>query len=616
MKQKYAKRLLAVMCALAVALAMSSCGGGGGGGTTTPVATTGGTTNNTTTTTTLTVSGTMNSTAAGRIAGRSAGAALANTPVVAFILGDADRTLINGATDATDANGNFSITLNIGTATSANVVIEAVPSGSTLGANTNIRVPLENLGSNLTGVSGDQTTSAQGLLWMFNPGKSLAGAVRPAVAFFAAENIDIRSTLNATSGESLMAAMQAVLTACGDMQEGSAKKTCVINTINGLNVTDSAAASLVQQLELNYKVDTSVATTKEKLQHYAPTQPEENIDAVIAMATAAGASLDAIDSSAEAMELLGKLEQSIASYKASFASELEKKISIKDQILVSLNAETFTSNEVQDILITMKAGYEGVIATEAAALSALVDASKLTSALSGYDNTLGMFVNVFVQKASANRFQAWAMVDGLIYCLGKLGETSESTASMGAVLDNWAPAYANAAFQDKWHTLLDPLGMNDRTKTANMMQLAHDLGDTDGSRAQVEDKLDNYLTAPTVTKAMALYDKYYGTLSCNNLTLPINFNNLGSNCPTQDEVVDLLETHFEKSLPVLDAVLTGLQNYVNNNTTKFAGLTSLNDIYTTMKASPANKTSLSPAVDAAGIDKELFWLVINLEPYI
>lgn len=615
MKPMKWNRIMAVACALAMSIAISSCGGGGGGGGTSTPAPTGGTTTPTTSTT-LSLSGTMSSTAAGRVAGRTAGAPLANTPIVAFILGDADRTPINAATDATNASGTFNITINIGNASSANVVIEAVPSGSTLGANSNIRYPLENVSSNRTGLAGDETSSAQGLLWMYNPGKSLTNAVIPAVAMFAQESIDIRSSLTAQAAEALMTAMESVLNSCGTMQEGDAKKTCVVNAIGNLNISDATAASLVERLELGYKVDTDSASTREMLKHYAPDQPDENIDAVIAMGSATGASLGAISSSAEATELFSKLEQALLAYKASFSSDLEKIKAVNLQINISMHTETFTNSDVQDILINMRAGYQGVIATQAAALSSLVDASKMTSALSGYDNTIGMLLNVFAQNASANRFQAWAMVSGLLYCLGELGESSESTASMGAVLDNWVPAYADATFQNNWHALLDPLGMDSRDKTRDLMQMAHDLGDTDGSRAQVQDKLDNYLTAPTVTKAMALYDKYYGSMQCDNVGLPINFNNLGGNCPTQDEVVDLLETHFEKSLPVLDAVLTAIQNYINNNTTKFAGLTSLNDIYTTMKASTGNKQSLGPAVDAAGISKELFWLVMNLEPYI
>ena len=163
----------------------------------------------------MTVSGTFSSTSAGRTAGRAASAVVPNTPVVAFVLNDEDRTPINGATDATDANGNFSITLNLGSANSANVIIEAVNAGASLGGTNNIRVPLEGISSSLAGVAADDTTAAEGLLWIHNPGQSLANKVKPAVAFFASENIDVRSGLDAAAAQELMTAMTTTKTSVG-----------------------------------------------------------------------------------------------------------------------------------------------------------------------------------------------------------------------------------------------------------------------------------------------------------------------------------------------------------------------------------------------------------------
>lgn len=611
---KTIRRVLSVLAMLGFAVVVSSCGGGGGGGTTS--APTGGTPTSTPTAgKTVNVSGTFTDGGAGRVAGRSAGA-VASTPIVAYALTDAAHTALNNAADTTGADGTFSITVNLGSASNADIIIEALPDGASIGASGNIRVGVEDLAANAAGVAADPTTAAEGLLWLASPTESLTTSIKPIVKYFSDEDIDVRATAaNATRAASIVTVMKTVHSTCGSISTASEKKTCVINKIAEQNITDATVASVVDQLETKYKIDTSVASQADLLKYYAPDQTDANISAVIEMAEIAGASLSGIDSTSEALEMFSKLEYAITAHTSTASTGLAKKVSTKTHILGTLYADTFTNSTVKDLLIELKAGYAGVVGTQAAALSSsLISTNDMISLVSGYDAVIGMFIETFVKDAGVSRNGALAMAMAFEYTMGKLGETSENNTSVQTIFDDWVPAYADATFRDQLHTLFDPLGMDNRAKTEQLMQLSRDLSYTNGTRSSVESTLGNYLTPATVAEAMTLYDKYYGTMNCSvdAVTRTIG----GTNCPTQAEIVHLLETHFEKSLPVLNAVLTDLQVYIQTKTDKFAGLAVLTDIYADMKVSAANKALIGDALEAAGIQEEMFWLAMNLEPYI
>ena len=615
MRKEFWKKVYVFALVLAVGAIMSSCGGGGGGGSTTPTTTTPTTTTGGDTAgKTITISGTFSDgDTVGRVAGRSAGAPVASTPIIAYVLGDSNRTAINDASDTTSDTGTFTITVDIGSADSANIIIEALPSGSSIGATTNIRVALEDLENDVS-VTATPKTAAEGLLWLYTPGESLASVIKPIVKFFDDESMDIRATMStAAKGETFVNAMKAVNNACKDETDTDTKKKCIINSINGQTISDEAVNTLVERLQTKYKIDTDTATLFETLKFYAPDQTDADINSAIYIANIGGASLTNIDSESEAAELFNKLATAIDNVQNP-SDEGSFKVEVKNGFLPPMFGQSFTNSDIENIFIYLKAGYESVIGQEAADLSALVSQNDMISTLSGYDAVLGMLIEILVKDANISDSQAWTSVDGLIYCLEKLGETSEDNTSMQAVLDDWVPAYADSTFRDKFHAFMDPLGMDSRTKTEQLMQMSHDLGDTDGSRAQVENTLSQYLTAPTVAEAMVLYDNYYGSMNC---TFDVASRTIGgSNCITQEEIVSLLETHFEKDLPILDDFLTDVQTYIQDNSTKFAGLASLTDMINDMKASAANKAEIGDVMEAAGIPEELFWLYLNLEPYM
>lgn len=624
-KKMTSKRSITLLAALMMALLISGCGGGGGGGGTPATPSTGGTNNNNNNNNnnagrTITISGTMSSASAGRVAGRVSEAAVASTHIIAYRLTDGSHTAMNSTSDATDATGNFNITVNIGDESAANIIIEALPNGATAGATANPRVALENVAANLTGVTADDTTATEGLLWISSPGDSLTNIIKPVVAYFAAESIDARTGIDSSAtAAALVSAMKTIHTACGS-QTGNAKKSCVIGQIDTLkaSITSAAVTDIITDLETDYKVDTGVATIQETLKFLDPRQSDATVNTVVAIANDADVSLSNISTQAEAVEMFDKLANAIAAHDASYATTLAKKLAIKNALLPVQYGDTFTNGDVENLIINLKSAYSGMVGQDAAALSGLVSSNDMISIVSGLDVIEGMLTEVFVEDGQVTRDQAWAMVQAFVYCLSQLGSSSENNTSMQAILDDWVVSYDDATFRDKLHTVFDPLGMNDRNKTKDLMRLSHDLGDTNGTHDAVEAKLNVYLTPATVVKAMALYDKYYGKMDCSfNVTSRMI---TGSNCITQAEIVDLLETHFEKPLPILNAVLTGIQQWVQSsaNDTKIIAIgtayTALNDrVYPAFKA---NKAALGPVMDAAGINKELFWLVINLSPYI
>lgn len=630
MKKQSIRKTALTFSAAALALILAGCGGGGGGGgsTAASVSPPAGTTSRT-----IQIDGTFTP-AAGREAGREADA-VASKKVVAYVLGDETHRQLNSPSDSTDATGKFTITANLGSVSSANIVVELLDSSSTAGDPANLKAAVEAAAANVTGLAGNDTTSAETTLWGYNSSESLATTIKPVVALLSSTVVaKVRSQITSSGkGQEFVTVLKSVYSDCKD-KTGAEKKTCIIDKTDAklATVSDATVASVVNDVQVDYvqsKVNTDVtsSTTADKIKLLAPSSTYAAINTLVAISDEAAkysqdVSIANIDQSDEAQELLSKLAPAIAAYKANTGAA--RSAAVKNELLATLNGATFSVSYVKSYFMYLKAGYASKIATEAVANTTKMTSGDMTSLISGYDTILGALVEVFVNNGKVSSDTASSMVKGLIYTLTKFGDASENNSSMQAVLDDWVTAYAVADFRDKLHAFLDPLGMTDRTKTQYLMELIRDLGYTDGSRAAVLAKLNEYKTASklnqaTVDNIMVLYDKYYGKLSCsvNYTTKTIG----GSNCITQVEILTLFELHFEKSLPVFNAVMTGLQDWVKDpsNTNKLIGVgtayTVIQNIYPQMKASSTAKAEYGVLLDNAGINKELFWLVMNLEPY-
>lgn len=330
----------------------------------------------------------------------------------------------------------------------------------------------------------------------------------------------------------------------------------------------------------------------------------------------------------EEEELVSKMADAVTAWDSYFSTTVSKRVAIKDITLAVFFGESFISSAVENDVHKVTINYRGVISNDALAGTTLVSKDDMTLILNGYDNIRGMLIDVFVNDVGATRQEAAGSVEAILNVLAKLGAASENTSSMEEILDNWVVEWDKPECEEELMTALAPLDMDDPEKTRNMMRLVHDLNDLpdDATDDQIKEVMLRYLTEETADEALIVYNKYKNQTCTSDNYYSFNlFSGLDLNlspsesCVSKEDIIHLLETHYEKDLPKLEAFINGIEAWVEDD----ANMNYLFEIYfannavqralDNMKTSEANKAEIGTALDTAGVKKELFWLMINLE---
>lgn len=580
--RKRIRSLLLVSALGIITLVVANCGGGGGGGGT-PTSTT-------STSKQVSMTVTFNTSSA-RVAGsRAADAAVASTSVVAYNAHTGAQ--LNTASVATNASGVATIVVDLGTSTSLDVIVEALTAAK--GTVSNIKVAFDNLSANAGAVAANYNTTQDADIFIWQPDAALAD-IQKANDIMVAQGVDVLDTITtAAQAGNYLDAMAPAL-ACD-----TSDSACVSTALSTQLASTDAAS-----------YDSAVVTM------VTSAQEDAGWTTVQAIFADAGESVTAINTDAEKKEIVGVLESAISAWSKTYATTAEKRLTIKEVVVAAKYGNTFTSEDVSSIIANLRASLNSLVAPAAVASTTLVSSNDMSSMMNGYDILRGVLIRSMHENAGASAQTAADSINSLLDVLAALGAGSESTTSMGQVMDNWLPVWTaqTAALM----TALGPLEMADHTKTDNLMQLAHDLqalpaGATD---AQVEDVLNDYLSAATTAKAMTMYTDHK---TCSFSTSGTSV--VANNCPSKEEIFDLIETHYEKSLPKLRAFEQGIEDWYNSSDSSLDKIVLGNtyaimqNVYASMKESSANKAAIGAALDAAGIHKELFWLVMNLEPYM
>jgi len=219
--------------------------------------------------------------------------------------------------------------------------------------------------------------------------------------------------------------------------------------------------------------------------------------------------------------------------------------------------------------------------------------------------------------------------------LARLGTTSQGTTSFGGsnqIIDKWTTEWADAAFTADLLNFLGPLDMAVKAKTDQIMPIVNDLSDlttvNDTTIAQVF--LNHGASQDTANKAVYMHD-HYSTCSISGTTIT-------GTCPSKEEIFQFVESYYGKSLPKLRASEQGIEDYVNSyiasdSTVKaaayaaiqvwykgdtnsdaislYGAYNALTTVYPAMSGTTG--TQIGAALDSAGIKKEIFWLVQNVE---
>lgn len=594
MRKKIRPVLLLVMIGMMTILA-ANCGGGGGGGTapSTP-----------STNRTVTVSGNTNNDAP-RMAGREDAAAVsANTTIVAY--NPHTGALLSSGNDKIASNGSFNITVDLGTNSALDVVLEIYnkvqSKSSASDMKANLKYAFDNLSANSSGITVNYDSTRSATIFVFQPDQVLAD-IKKADTIMKDKGIDILDTVTtpALALEFMNSMAEAVKCGATDSQ-------CITNALQASN--DSLAASspvktMVETAGREYAVDSGWTKIQEIYNASGQTAAD---------------SITNINTADKQKEICWLLSDAIGAWDASYATSLEKFVAVKDVALAVKNGETFNSSDVKTAVTDLWSSLVMKIQHEAASGSAAISETDLGSVISGFDGIRGLLIRMFVTKAGATRADAAAAVDALLKDLAEFGVSSENTAAFtdkaGAeaddIMDRWVTTWATAAFAADLMTALSPVDMNDQTKTENLMRLAHDLAYlTNPTDAQVEDVLNDYLSTETTALAMTMYRDHK---SCD-----VSSN---TNCPSEEEILALLESHWAKPLPKLRAVIDGLEEWYNSpdsNIEKIGlgnSLLTMKNVYKNMKASSANKSAIGTVLSKAGVKKEIFWLLMNVEPYL
>lgn len=615
---EFKKKMVSLMVLAALALVAAGCGGGGGGG---GAASTGGTTGGggQTASRPVTISGGTNQTAA-RVAGREAAAPVANTSIIAYWVKNASKTPlnVNGTADKTDANGNFSFTIDIGSNTSLDVVVEVLTAAA--GSDANVRLALDNLAANATGQTIDAETTQSADFFILTPDSSLA-EIDETVDMLIDAGVDLADIDSKAEVEALMTEVGGAVDGCATFTDEATRANCYVEQLDP-SALPADAADALEALEVDYVIDSGAGTPAMELFALDKTQDYDTIQKITALAALGGyTDFSSINTAAELGELVTAMQGALAAYDNAALTGNDRLIAIKRALLASAIVNDFASSDVESLIIDLRSAYLNArIADAAEDLSDNVNFDEMLSVVSGFDMIEWMFLDVLTAEGFSGD-DAVEIFDALVAALGYFGDYS-SAANSSALMDQFVTMWDLVAFQAELATVLEPFGMGDTTKTEDLARLAHDLEalGSGHTRSQVEGVFLNYLTAATTAKAMALYDDYYGKMDCSFDVISRTIT--GSNCPNLSEIIDLLETHFERDLTLLENTINNLGLWIQSseNSTKVigigTGLTNAQTLLNRMKQSAATHDDLEEALDEAGVSPKLFDLVINLEPYM
>jgi len=623
--------IAAIMIVLSAAL-ISGCGGGGGGATGggTPVVNPPADNNQTVTRTIAGTVYTSSEQSGSRVASRTADdIPVTNATLKAYNVTDATKTNLITAGGTTGANGVFSATITIPKNTTPSIIIETLigPAGDA----GNIKLALENVSANRTGLLADKGTTRKAVIFELIPDVAL-NTISGVDNLMAGEGIDATASItNATRARELVNYVSSLITACpnvGGNPDYDCIHTQIGNTLAATNL-DAEVKKLVERLDTAAKVALGIASINEIIANLIePDYSRAQVDKIVAVFTDAGESalstLNNIDTKPKAAELCAAMSDVVDIWDAAHANTTAKRLAVKDKAMAVRNGEIFTYSDVYISVDKIITGMSQQIATVAADVAPTLTNSKdIQSIMHAYDIIRGMLIEVMVKEAGATREDAADAVEGLLEVLADLGESSNGTASFDAIMDNWVVSWADAALATNLMTALFPMEMDVRAKTDPLMMLAHDIADLPPgfSDAQLEAVLLDYLSPATTAAAMTLYNNNKGKSCQFGYTFP-PISITTTDCPDKEEVISLIETHYEKDLPKLRAVVDGVEAWVNHpdNAYNLLGLgysfSKIEAVYNSMKVSTANKNQLSEALNIAGVKPELFWLAINLEPYM
>ncbi len=607
MKKKLGMITMALILTIG-ALTMPGCGGGGGGGGVTLSPTTNTTSGGGTSGTTYRITGTAVDT--GLITSRAATAVSAGRTIVARNAHTGQQlTVVNGITLA---NGTFDITVNIGSGSSLDVIVEVVT-----GDGSNLKVAFDDLSGAQTGVTVDYGTTRKATIFSYIPDSALA-EINKVDDLYSALQIDLLSSVNtAALATDLLGYTNPIISACS-YTSGKPDYACIQTQVQN-RATTSTAVQAVKDLGQQL----SSACEAGQMQDKAPGQPLNTLKDVTAIFDDAGSSLESIDVQSEIDELCAKMADALTVWRNSSLALDGKRIAIKYVALALKFGETYSNQDVANAISNLRSKLSTKIANGAVASTNLISATDMGSTINVYDIARGMLIQVLVEDAPVSRTTAATAVDALLQVLGRLGATSENASSLYQMTGNWVPVWDEDAVRTNLMTALAPLGMDDPSKTNNLMRLAHDIaGLSNPTDAQVRAVLATYLSTATTDEAMGLYTKYKGQTCSLNYTFPPLSISTSAGCPTEEEIIHLIETHYEKPLPKLRSVVDGVQAWVNNpdNNIYLLAVANASGIYqnivNNMMASESNKSQLSYALYLAGVKPELFWLYINVSPYL
>jgi len=632
MNRRTLRNILAAMVLCLGAAMATGCGGGGGGATgggapvVNPPA-------NNNQTVTRTVAGTVY-TSSEQSGSRSASRIADDIPVTnaalkAYNVTDATKTNLITAGGTTGANGVFSATITIPKNTTPSIIIEALigPAGDA----GNIKLAVESISANRTGLLADKGTTRKAVIFELIPDVAM-NTISGVDNLMAGEGIDATASItNATRARELVNYISSIITACpniGANPDYDCIHTQIGNTLAATNL-DAEVEKLVERLDTAAKVALGIASINEIIANLIePDYSRAQVDKIVAVFTDAGESalstLNNIDTKPKAAELCAAMSDVVDVWDAAHANTTAKRLAVKDKAMAVRNGEIFTYSDVYSSMGLLHAGMAQKISPNAAAAaSTLTTSNDINSIISAYDIIRGMLIEVMVKEAEATRDDAADAVEGLLEVLADLGESSNGTASFDAIMDNWVVSWEDATLATNLMTALFPMEMDVRVKTDPLMLLAHDIADLPSgfSDAQLEAVLLDYLSPATTAAAMTLYNNNKGKNCQFGYTFP-PLSITSTDCPDKEEVISLIETHYEKDLPKLRAVVDGVEAWVNHpdNAINLLGLgnsfSKVETMYNSMKASTSNKNQLSEALSIAGVKPELFWLAINLEPYM
>lgn len=631
MNKKSIRSILAAIVIVLGATLVSGCGGGGGGTVSgNPVVNPPADNNQTVTRTIAGTVYTSSEQGGSRVASRIAeDIPVTNAALKAYNVTDATKTNLITAGGTTGANGVFSATITIPKNTTPSIVIETLigPAGDA----GNIKLALESVSANRTGLLADRGSTRKAVIFELIPDVAL-NTISGVDNLLAGEGIDATASVtNATRARELVNYVSSLLTACpnvGGNPDYNCIHTQIGNTLAATNL-DAEVEKLVERLDTAAKVALGIASINEIIADLIePDYSRAQVDKIVEVFTDAGESalntLNNIDTKPKAAELCAAMSDVVDVWDAAHANTTAKRLAVKDMAMAIRNGEIYTYSDVYSSMGLLRSGMAQKISTNAAAAaSTLTTSNDINSIISAYDIIRGMLIEVMVKEAGATREDAADAVEGLLEVLADLGESSNGTASFDAVMDNWVVSWADAALATNLMTALFPMEMDVRAKTDPLMMLARDIADLPPgfSDAQLEAVLLNYLSPATTASAMTLYNNNKGKNCQFGYTFP-PLSITATDCPDKEEVISLIETHYEKDLPKLRAVVDGVEAWVNHpdNAINLLGLgnsfSKVEAVYNSMKVSTANKNQLSDALNIAGVKPELFWLAINLEPYM